>query len=171
MSVRRECCNYCMWYGPANKDGGIRKHRPATRDDKWGRPNKVQDMSADPCPGSNKPYARFGTESEAIENAQIADKESTVLATKTTCTSHQSVADQRGSHTGELPVPHCESGITYGVWDDLDGGFTHAVDCAMEAANWAAEVLDEDPDNEFIIKAVCRSHEDQPAASCTICLA
>ncbi|MCT9092820.1 hypothetical protein N4G70_28700 [Streptomyces sp. ASQP_92] len=60
-SIRRECCNYCMWYGPVNKDGTMRKHRPATNDDKWGRPNKVQDMTAPPCPGSNKPFVVFNT--------------------------------------------------------------------------------------------------------------
>ncbi|NUP39162.1 MAG: hypothetical protein HOY76_19650 [Streptomyces sp.] len=70
MTVRRECCNYCMWYGPTNADGTMRKHRPATREDKWGKPNKVQDMTAKPCPGSHQPYARFGTVEEATEDAQ-----------------------------------------------------------------------------------------------------
>ncbi|MFG2532717.1 hypothetical protein [Streptomyces sp. NPDC048516] len=70
MKRERECCNYCMWYGPVNQDGTMRKHRPATREDKWGRPNSVQDMAAAPCPGSNKPYAHFGTTEETIEDAQ-----------------------------------------------------------------------------------------------------
>ena len=62
--MKRECCNHCLWYGPVNQDGTMRKHRPATLDDKWGRPNKVQDMSAEPCPGSHKAYAHFGAEVE-----------------------------------------------------------------------------------------------------------
>lgn len=64
MKRDRECCDYCMWLGPVNQDGTMRKHRPATRDDKWGRPNMVQDMDAAPCPGSHKPYARFGCEAD-----------------------------------------------------------------------------------------------------------
>jgi hypothetical protein len=60
MTIRRECCNYCMWFGPVNQDGTMRKHRPATSEDKWGR--KVQNMSADPCTGSHKPFATFGCE-------------------------------------------------------------------------------------------------------------
>jgi hypothetical protein len=57
-----ECCNYCMWFGPVNKDGNMRKHRPATSEDHFGR--KVQDMNADYCEGSHKPYARFGCETD-----------------------------------------------------------------------------------------------------------
>ena len=60
-TIQRECCDYCMWLGPINKDGTMRKHRPA-RDD--GRPGgrKVQDFTKPACDGSNKPYARFGCE-------------------------------------------------------------------------------------------------------------
>lgn len=75
MSVHRECCNWCMWFGPVNQDGTMRKHRPATLEDKWGRPNSVQDMSAPPCPGSNKPYVRFGCDTET---AQPATKDTTM---------------------------------------------------------------------------------------------
>jgi hypothetical protein len=59
-----------MWYGPVNQDGTMRKHRPATLDDKWGRPNQVQDMSADPCPGSHNPYARFGCDPAPTPDTQ-----------------------------------------------------------------------------------------------------
>jgi len=90
MSVRRECCNYCMWYGPVNKDNTMRKHRPATLDDEWGRPNKVQDMSAEPCPGSNKPYAAFGCDSENITEQETV--------TVTECPTHH-IADDRGTHS------------------------------------------------------------------------
>lgn len=61
---KRECCNYCMWLGPINSDGTMRKHRPATLEDKWGRPNQVQDMSLPHCHGSHKAPARFGCDSE-----------------------------------------------------------------------------------------------------------
>ncbi|MFD7776615.1 hypothetical protein [Streptomyces sp. NPDC059753] len=60
MSVRRECCIYCMWLGPVNQDGTMRKHRPATSEDRYGR--KVQNRHEDYCQGSHKPYARFGNE-------------------------------------------------------------------------------------------------------------
>lgn len=102
MSVRRECCDHCMWFGPLNKDGNMRKHRPATLDDKWGRPNQVQDMSAEPCPGSNKPYARFGTVAQAAEDAQTDTKqEPTVSETPAPKTTHAKcwVCDQRATYT------------------------------------------------------------------------
>lgn len=60
MSVKRECCNYCMWLGPVNQDETMRKHRPATSEDRYGR--KVQNRHEDYCKGSHKPYARFGNE-------------------------------------------------------------------------------------------------------------
>lgn len=63
MSVRRECCNYCMWLGPVNKDNTMRKHRPAREGTVSGE-RKVQDFTKPHCPGSNKPYARFGCETE-----------------------------------------------------------------------------------------------------------
>jgi hypothetical protein len=63
MSVRRECCNYCMWLGPVNQDDTVRKHRPATSEDRYGR--KVQNRHEDYCQGSHKPYARFGCETSA----------------------------------------------------------------------------------------------------------
>lgn len=68
MGTRRECCDYCMWYGPVNQDGTMRKHRPATSEDRYGR--KVQNRHEDYCQGSRKPYARFGNAGEAIEDAQ-----------------------------------------------------------------------------------------------------
>lgn len=87
------------------------------------------------------------------------------------CPNHPAVADERGVHAEALPVPRCQDGPGYGVWDEGDGGFTYAVDCAMEAANWAAEQLNEDPDGEMTIKAVCREHREQPADSCMDCFA
>ncbi|MFC8583173.1 hypothetical protein ACFUGD_01145 [Streptomyces sp. NPDC057217] len=64
MKRDRECCNRCMWFGPVNQDGTMRKHRPA-RDDGTVGGRKVQDMSAEPCPGSHEPYARFNNEAPA----------------------------------------------------------------------------------------------------------
>lgn len=60
--THRECCNYCMWFGPVNQDGTMRKHRPATSEDRFGR--KVQNRHEDHCKGSHKPYARFGCDTE-----------------------------------------------------------------------------------------------------------
>lgn len=96
------------------------------------------------------------------------EQETTVAETPRPCSTHK-VADERGAHTEALPLPHCEPGTAYGVWDDLAGGFTFAADCAMEVANWAAEQLDQDPDGEMTIKAVCREHQEQPADSCEDC--
>ncbi len=61
MTDRRECCDYCMWLGPVNKDGTMRAHRPR-RDDGTVGGRKVQDMTKPRCAGSHKPYARFGAE-------------------------------------------------------------------------------------------------------------
>lgn len=58
MTTQRECCNYCMWFGPVNKDGNMRKHRPAEAEDRYG--HKIQAAWMDHCPGSHKPYATFG---------------------------------------------------------------------------------------------------------------
>lgn len=62
-TIQRECCDYCMWLGPVNKDGTMRKHRPAREGTVSGE-RKVQDFTKPACDGSNKPYARFGCESE-----------------------------------------------------------------------------------------------------------
>lgn len=76
-AVRRECCNYCMWFGPVNQDDTIRKHRPATSEDRYGR--KVQNKTEGPCPGSNKPYARFGCDTE--ETNPVNDQKPTTAGT------------------------------------------------------------------------------------------
>jgi hypothetical protein len=62
-----------MWYGPENQDGGMRKHRPATLENRWGQSNKKQDMTAEPCPGSNKPFARFNNDAE--ETTSVNDQQ------------------------------------------------------------------------------------------------
>lgn len=168
MNVRRECCNYCMWYGPVNQDGTMRKHRPATSENKWGR--KVQNRHEDYCQGSHKPFSTFGCDTVPDPNPLYQENNAVTETTATLCPAHH-VADERGTHAEALPVPRCEPGTTYGVWDELAGGFTFAVDCAMDAANWAAEQLDEDPDGEMTIKAICREHEEQPKDGCEECLA
>lgn len=171
--IVRECCNYCMWLGPVNADGTMRKHRPATLEDKYGHPNKVQDMGADPCPGSNKPFATFGCTTVPDPRATEQETEAVIdieTIPATGCRAHH-VADKRGTHTEALLVTCCALGTTYGVWDDLAGGFTYAVDCAMDAANWAAEQLETgDPDDyEMTVVAVCREHAEQPAECCEEC--
>lgn len=66
-------------------------------------------------------------------------------------------------------VPVCAEGATYGVWDDNDAGFVHVVDCAQDAVTWATEQMDDEPDYELEILAVCREHTDQPANGCEEC--
>jgi hypothetical protein len=114
----------------------------------------------------------FDTKRDAIAYIRTIEEEKATVteAATTPCPTHK-VADERGTHAEALPVPRCEPDTTYGVWDELAGGFTFAVDCAMDAANWAAEQLDEDPDGEMTIKTVCREHEDQPADGCEDCFA
>lgn len=58
--AQRECCDYCMGFTTVNRDGTMRKHRPYTWEDKYGTPNNAQDLTADYCEGSHKPYAHFG---------------------------------------------------------------------------------------------------------------
>jgi hypothetical protein len=88
----------------------------------------------------------------------------------TGCLSHR-IADERGKFAGDLPVPACESGVSYGIWNEDDGGFVHTQDCALQAANDAAEFLAEDTDSEYKVLAVCREHQDEPADTCAECFA
>jgi hypothetical protein len=166
MTIRRECCNYCMWFGPVNQDDTMRKHRPATSEDKYGR--KVQNMTEEPCPGSNKPFATFGCDTVPYPNPLFQEAD-----TVTECPTHH-IADKRGGRAAELgSIPACESGITYGAWSEGAGGFVYSGDCATEVANWAADELrtlakDDDTD-KFEILAICREHDEQPANGCEEC--
>lgn len=71
-NILRECCDRCMWYGPVNRNGTMRKHRSAIATDRYGR--QVQDMTADVCPGSHRPFARFGGKSEQVADATYPDE-------------------------------------------------------------------------------------------------
>lgn len=104
------------------------------------------------------------------DNSPWTKAPTTMTETPAACSTH-AIADKRGAHTEALPVPPCQHGTSYGVWDEYAGGFTLSVDCAMDAANWAAEQLDDDQDGEMSIKAICREHEEQPADSCEDCYA
>jgi hypothetical protein len=122
----------------------------------------------------------IATKSEALRQlrTEIADyftaptasapKETPAMPETAHCTNHH-VTDERGAHADALPVPACESGVTYGIWNENDGGFVHSRDCALQAANDAAEFLADDSDGEYRILAVCRTHEDQPADTCEDC--
>lgn len=90
----------------------------------------------------------------------------------TACTVHH-VSDLRGSYAIALPVPSCDGfgNNQYGAWSEGAGGFIFAAGCAMESANFAAEQLDEDPDDTVKILAVCSEHEEQPADRCEECFA
>jgi len=85
------------------------------------------------------------------------------------CVTH-GIPDQRGPHADVLPVPACEGGVTYGVWDDFAGGFTYVEDCAMDVGNWAAREVDRIVGG-MTVMAVCRDHEEQPANGCEDCVA
>lgn len=88
----------------------------------------------------------------------------------TTCPTHQT-SDERGRFAARLPIQPCESGADYGVWDESDGGFLCTFDCAMQAANFAAEILAEDDDCEMRILRECRNHPGQPDDGCRDCFA
>lgn len=87
-------------------------------------------------------------------------------------------ADPRGEYTDRIPIPaRCESGTTYGLWDEYAGGFTYAGDCRYEVAAEAVTRLTDtaddnhDPDGEYKVLAICREHEEQPADTCEDCFA
>ncbi|WP_035796435.1 hypothetical protein [Kitasatospora mediocidica] len=87
-------------------------------------------------------------------------------------------ADLRGGYAERIPVPaRCESGVTYGLWDEYAGGFTYTGDCRYEVAAEAVTRLtdpaddDYDPDGEYKVLAICRDHEEQPADTCEDCSA
>lgn len=93
---------------------------------------------------------------------------------RTICPQHH-VVDKRGGRAIELgTIPACEPGVTYGAWSEGAGGFVYSgVDCATDAANWAADELrqlakDDDADTIQIL-AICREHEEQPANGCEDC--
>ena len=48
-------CNHCMWVGPVNANGKMRKHRASALADRYGYPKHVPDRSVGPCKGSNQP--------------------------------------------------------------------------------------------------------------------
>lgn len=95
---------------------------------------------------------------------------------RTACPAHH-VVDKRAGRAAELgTIPTCEPGITYGAWSEGAGGFVFAgVDCATEAANWAANELRqlaEDSDTDTLqILALCPDHDDQPKDHCEECSA
>jgi len=109
---------------------------------------------------------RIGSEPQRVEVESGLQWLASECEPFTGCSSHR-VADERGEFATELPVPTCESGVTYGIWNENDGGFVHTRDCALRAANDAADFLAEDPDSEYKVLAVCREHEDEPADTCT----
>jgi hypothetical protein len=154
-----------MWFGPVNKDNTMRKHRPATSEDKYGR--KVQNMTEEPCPGSNKPFARFGCETE-----NATEQETPTMTEPAACPAHH-VTDIRHGRAAEVKIPACEPGTTYGAWSEGAGGFVCASDCATDAGNYAAnelrELAKEDDTDTLKILAVCRDHEEQPADGCEEC--
>ena len=116
------------------------------------------------------PAAPFtaGTIVEGPQDAPAAPESAPTVIETGDCTAH-GIAGKFGAHAAALNVTCCAAGTTYGVWDRLAGGFTFTADCATEAANWAAEQLDEDPDGDMDITAVCRDHAEQPADSCEDC--
>jgi len=113
-------------------------------------------------------YGRIAAGATAANYTSDPANEGITFTVKPICIGHH-VTDERGAHADALPVPACESGVTYGIWNENDGGFVHSRDCALKAANDAAEFLAEDADGDYRIVAVCREHEDQPAGTCADC--
>lgn len=125
--THRECCNYCMWYGPVNQDGTMRKHRPATSEDRFGR--KIQNRHEDHCQGSHKPYARFGCETE--ETTTVNDQQTSTARTAADLPKGTRVTNPEGRtgtvngfDVGRVAIKgHANYGREYvGVeWDAVDG--------------------------------------------------
>lgn len=88
------------------------------------------------------------------------------------CKRHD-VEDLRRNHAAVLPIPTCPSygNKTFGAWSEGAGGFIYVESCALEVANYAANILDEDPDDTIKILAVCSEHEEQPHDTCEECFA
>ncbi|MFE0533811.1 hypothetical protein ACFW20_07155 [Streptomyces nigra] len=64
----------------------------------------------------------------------------------------------------------CEFGHSYGVFGDE--GPLETNDCAVEAANAAADyAAEDDGDTTYTVRIVCPDHEEQPADSCEDCFA
>lgn len=53
MTKTQRVCNHCMWFGPVNANGTMRKHRALATVDRYGYPKQVPDRSTGTCPGSN----------------------------------------------------------------------------------------------------------------------
>lgn len=94
----------------------------------------------------------------------------TIVAALAGCPAHR-VADRRVAFAPLLPVVSCQPGTEHGVWTESGGGFCHIEDCALQAANWAAEQIAEDDDNagDLGVRQVCREHRDEPADDCQAC--
>lgn len=105
-------------------------------------------------------------------HAEHAQREAriTAAAEPIRCLTHPSVTTD-GRHGARLAIPACESGADYGVWCDDDAGFLTSFDCAVRAAGYAAELLDQDDEQVFEVKRLCRDHEDQPHDGCAACFA
>lgn len=116
-------------------------------------------------PGEYSADSDFTTKRDAVTYVRTIEREKIM---HTCCPAH-GVKDERGKHACALVLPKCGGGERYGVWDEGAGGFTLVVDCAMQAANWAAEQLNEDPDGELSIVTECRYHQEQIAGQCEIC--
>ncbi|MET9816537.1 hypothetical protein [Streptomyces sp. NPDC006355] len=64
----------------------------------------------------------------------------------------------------------CDFGNTYGVFGDE--GPLETNDCAVEAANSAADyAAEDDGDTTYVVRIICPDHEEQPADSCEECFA
>lgn len=126
--TERECCNYCMWLGPVNQDGTMRKHRPAREGTVSGE-RKIQDFTKPHCAGSNKPYARFGCDSE--ETTTVNDQQPTTAQAAADLPKGARVTNPEGRtgsvngyDVGRVAIQgHASYGREYvGVeWDAVDG--------------------------------------------------
>ncbi|WP_143645584.1 hypothetical protein [Streptomyces swartbergensis] len=76
----------------------------------------------------------------------------------------------RRLHPGATLTIRCDFGNTYGVFGDE--GPLETNDCAVEAANSAADyAAEDDGDTTYVVAIVCPDHEEQRADSCEECFA
>lgn len=57
MTAKKECCDYCMWFGTVNSDGTMRKHYVSDRVGRYGRRVQVRGLGV--CEGSHKSPVEF----------------------------------------------------------------------------------------------------------------
>lgn len=98
----------------------------------------------------------------SVASASEANDESQHLS----CHTHPSV--QLDPAVTDIPAcPRTHGNTEYGVFGDE--GSLEVYDCAISAANRAAEFAAEDPDTDYTVREVCPEHRDEAHATCPQC--